>query len=188
METSNLERYLESFGKYIVKQARTNLTKGKKNVDKNLYNSLSFKVVEDSGGFTLELYMADYGTFVDKGVSGTKKAQKYTDYKGETKTTPYKRAKQPPSGLIERWIKKRGIRGRVDKKWKSAGNRGGQFITDKSFAFLISRSIKFNGTKGISFFQRPLMLGLKRFRKEMLSAVKKDILNTLDKAPNTTVK
>ena len=32
------------------------------------------------------------------------------------------------------------------------------------------------------------MLGLKRFRKEMLSAVKKDILNTLDKAPNTTVK
>lgn len=27
MNTSNIERYLESFGKYIVKQSRTNLTK-----------------------------------------------------------------------------------------------------------------------------------------------------------------
>ena len=31
MNTANIERYLNSFGKYIVKQARTNLTKGKKN-------------------------------------------------------------------------------------------------------------------------------------------------------------
>ena len=42
MNTENLERYLESFGKYIVKQARTNLTKGKKNVSKDLYNSIKF--------------------------------------------------------------------------------------------------------------------------------------------------
>ena len=27
----NIERYLESFGKYVVKQARTNLTKARKN-------------------------------------------------------------------------------------------------------------------------------------------------------------
>ena len=40
----NLERYLNSFGKYVIKQARTNLTKGKKNVNKKLYNSLKFKV------------------------------------------------------------------------------------------------------------------------------------------------
>ena len=34
MKTENLERYLNSFGKYMVQQSRTNLTKGKKNVDK----------------------------------------------------------------------------------------------------------------------------------------------------------
>ena len=41
MKTDNIERYLNSFGKYIVKQSRTNLTKGKKNVSKELYNSIS---------------------------------------------------------------------------------------------------------------------------------------------------
>ena len=45
MKAKNLERYLESFGKYIVKQARTNLTKGKKNVSKDLYNSIKFEVL-----------------------------------------------------------------------------------------------------------------------------------------------
>lgn len=30
MKTDNIERYLNSFGKYIVQQAKTNLTKGKK--------------------------------------------------------------------------------------------------------------------------------------------------------------
>jgi len=48
METNNLERYLESFGKYIVKQARTNLTKRGKNSSKELYNSLSYKVQKKS--------------------------------------------------------------------------------------------------------------------------------------------
>ena len=44
MKTKNTARYLESFGKYIVKQARTILTKKKKNVTKDLYDSLKFKV------------------------------------------------------------------------------------------------------------------------------------------------
>ena len=34
MKTQNIERYLNSFGKYIVQQSRTNLTKGKKNANK----------------------------------------------------------------------------------------------------------------------------------------------------------
>ena len=44
MKTENIERYLESFGKYIIKQSRTNLTKAKKNLTKDLYNSLKFTV------------------------------------------------------------------------------------------------------------------------------------------------
>ncbi len=41
-----LERYLNSFGKYVVKQSRANLSRKKKNVSKELYNSLEFKVVK----------------------------------------------------------------------------------------------------------------------------------------------
>ena len=45
MKTDNIERYLNSFGKYIVQQAKTNLSKGKKNVSKDLYNSIRYKLV-----------------------------------------------------------------------------------------------------------------------------------------------
>ena len=72
METDNIERYLNSFGKYVVKQSRTNLTKEKKNVNKDLYNSIKYKLKITNKGFSVDFYMLDYGTFVDKGVSGKK--------------------------------------------------------------------------------------------------------------------
>jgi len=163
----NVERYLNSFGKYVVKQARTNLTKGKKNVNKALYNSIKFEVFANAKEITINFYMLDYGSFVDEGVSGNKKAQTYKDYKGKTVTSSFSfKSKQPPSGIIEKWIKQRGIKGR-DKK--------GRFTTRKSLAFLIARSIKIRGIKSTSFFQRPLELGMKNFSENYAEALKKDI-------------
>ena len=171
MKTDNIEKYLNSFGKYIVKQSRTNLTKGKKNVSKELYNSISFKVVTDADGFSVQFYMADYGTFVDKGVSGNKQTRRYKDYTGKTVTSPYKyTTKQPPSKLLDKWVVKRGIAPR-DKK--------GRFVSRKSISFLIARSIKVKGIKSTSFFQRPMQLGLKNFSKDLLGNLKVDIMNSL---------
>ena len=175
MDTANLERYLDSFGKYVVQQSRTNLTKGKKNVSKDLYNSISFKVITTAEGFSVQFYMDSYGAFVDKGVSGTEVKRSFKDYKGRTITSPYKyTTKQPPSRVLDKWIVKKGIAPRDEK---------GRFMSRKSISFLIARSIKRKGIQGISFFQKPLMLGLKQFGKEMLGAVKDDIINGL-----TTVK
>ena len=175
MKTDNIERYLNSFGKYIVKQSRTNLTKGKKNVSKELYNSISFKVVTDANGFSVQFYMADYGTFIDKGVSGNKQTRSYKDYKGQTITSPYKYTnKQPPSKLLDKWIVKKGIAPRDEK---------GRFISRKSISFLIARSIKAKGIKSTSFFQRPMQLGLENFSKDLLGNIKQDIIEGL-----TTVK
>ena len=68
MNTANLERYLNSFGKYVVQQSRANLTKAKKNDTKDLYNSISFKVTTNAQGVSVQFFMDNYGTFVDKGV------------------------------------------------------------------------------------------------------------------------
>ena len=57
----------------------------------------------------------------------------------------------------------------------------------KSLTFLIARSIGRNGIQGISFFQKPLGLGLKQFGKDLLGNVKEDILNTLNKESITQV-
>ena len=174
MKTEALERYLNSFGKQVVNRAKGNLQKAKGG-GTNLEKSLSFKVVTSAEGFSVQFYMDSYGTFVDKGVSGTEVKRSFKDYKGRTITSPYKyTTKQPPSRVLDKWIVKKGIAPRDEK---------GRFMSRKSISFLIARSIKRKGIQGISFFQRPLQLGLKDFGKEMLGAVKDDIINGL-----TTVK
>ena len=173
MKTDNIERYLNSFGKQVVNRAKGNLQKAKGG-GTALEQSIRFEVVSDADGFTLQFYMADYGTFQDKGVSGNKQQQKYKDYKGKVITSPYKYTnKQPPPGILAKWISKKGIKGR-DKK-------SGRFITNLSLAFIIGRAIKRAGIKSLSFFQKPLGLGLKQFGKDLLGNVKQDIIDSLNK-------
>ena len=169
MNLPSLERYLKSFGKQVVKQAKGNLSKaGKKGA---LSNSIDFFVIKKGGSITVRFKMNSYGAYVDKGVSGTDKKRSYKDYKGKSKSSPFKyKTKQPPSSIIEKWIKRKGLKGR-DKK--------GRFITHKSLSFLIARSIKSKGIQGISFFQKPLMLGMKQFNKNFSKAIKEDILNNI---------
>ncbi len=182
MKTEALERYLNSFGKQVVNRAKGNLQKAKGG-GTNLEKSIDFKVTNNTEGFAVQFFMADYGTFVDKGVSGTNKTRSFKDYEGKVISSPYKfgtgssrvgKAKGGMSGIMAKWVKKKGFQWR-DKK--------GRFMSRKSMGYIIARSIYSKGIQGISFFQKPLMLGLKQFGKEMLGAVKDDIINGL-----TTVK
>ena len=171
MNTDNIERYLNSFGKQVVNRAKGNLQKAKGG-GTALEGSIKFEVVPDSDGFSVKFYMADYGTFVDKGVSGNKKKQKFKDYLGKINSSPYKyTTKQPPPNILAKWISKKGMKGR-DKKT-------GRFISHMSLAFIIGRKIKRDGIKSLAFFQKPLGLGLKQFGSDLLGNVKEDILNNL---------
>jgi len=169
MDIPALERYLKSFGSQVVREAKGNLSAAGKGGA--LANSIDFFVIRKGGSVTIRFKMADYGKYVDKGVSGNKVRRTFTDIDGKTKTSPFKyTTKQPPSGIIERWIKRKGLKGR-DKK--------GRFITHKSLSFAIARSIKKKGIQGISFFQKPMMLGMKEFGDKFGSAIKEDILNSI---------
>ena len=171
MNTDNIERYLNSFGKQVVNRAKGNLQKAKGG-GTALEGTIRFKVITDADGFSVQFYMSNYGTFVDKGVSGNKKIQKYKDYLGKVINSPYKyTTKQPPPDILAKWISKKGLKGRDAKT--------GRFISHKSLAFIIGRKIKRDGIKGISFFQKPLGLGLKQFGSELLGNVKQDILDNL---------
>ena len=173
MNTKNIERYLNSFGRQVVNRAKSNLQKAKGG-GTAIEQSIRFEVVTDSDGFTVNFYMTDYGTFLDKGVSGNKQQQKFKDYKNKVIASPYKyTTKQPPPSILAKWISKKGIKGR-DKK-------SGRFISNLSLAFIIGRAIKRDGIKSLSFFQKPLGLGLKQFGKDLLGNVKQDIINELNK-------
>jgi hypothetical protein len=173
MNTDNIERYLNSFGKQVVNRAKGNLQKAKGG-GTALEGTIRFEVVADAEGFSVQFYMSNYGTFVDKGVSGNKQIQKYKDYLGKVINSPYKyTTKQPPPDILAKWISKKGLKGRDAKT--------GRFISHKSLAFIIGRKIKRDGIKSLSFFQKPLGLGLKQFGKDLLGNVKQDIIDTLNK-------
>ena len=178
MKTDNIERYLESFGKQVVAQAKTTLNY-KKGGDSKLEESIKFEVVTTPDGFTVQFYMSSYGQFVDKGVSGTQTERTFKDYKGKVIKTPYsyknsKGHSQPPSKALDKWVVRKGIAPR---------DASGKFMSRKSITFLIARSIGRKGIQGISFFQKPLGLGLKQFGKDLLGNVKEDIINSI-----TTIK
>tara|TARA_R110002153_G_scaffold135057_1_gene284565 strand:+ start:328 stop:861 length:534 start_codon:yes stop_codon:yes gene_type:complete len=171
MDTKNVERYLNSFGKQVVNRAKANLGKAKGGSTK-LAQTIKFEVKPDADGFVVKFYMADYGTFLDKGVSGNKKKQSYKNYENQTESSPYSyTTKQPPPNILSKWIKKKGIKGR-DKK-------SGRFISNLSLAFIIGRAIKRDGIKSLSFFQKPLGLGMKQFGKDLLGAITTDITDEL---------
>ena len=173
MKTDNIERYLESFGKQVVNRSKGNLQRAGKGG--KLEDSIKFEVITTPDGFTVQFYMSSYGQFVDKGVSGTQTKRTFKDYKGKVIKTPYsyknsKGHSQPPSRALDKWVVKKGIAPR---------DASGKFMSRKSITFLIARSIGRKGIQGISFFQKPLGLGLNQFGKELLGNVKEDIINSL---------
>tara|TARA_R110000851_G_scaffold38729_2_gene99166 strand:- start:2848 stop:3384 length:537 start_codon:yes stop_codon:yes gene_type:complete len=171
VNTDNIERYLESFGRQVVKDSRDLMQKAKGST--SLGNSIRFTVTKEEGGFSTKFYMEEYGQFLDKGVSGNKVKQSYTNYDGQKKSSPGKgyTTAHPPTGIIEKWIKRKGLKGR--------NKETGRFIKDKSFAFAIAKSIQKKGIKSLSFFQKPLGLQFKKLEKDFLKILTLDIRNNL---------
>jgi len=170
MDTKNIERYLNSFGGQVVKDSKTLLKKEKG--DTALGKSIRFKVVPTAKGFDTKFYMDDYGTFLDKGVSGNKKKQSFKDYKGRGMSSPYSyTTKGPPIDILSKWIKRKGIKPKGLGRGRSKDT--GQFVS--GFAYLISRKIKREGIKSISFFQKPLGLYYRELKDDLLKKLKLDI-------------
>ena len=157
MQLKSLNEVLNKFGKYVVQQSRSNLTKGKKNVDKKLYNSLDYEI--KAKPLSIEFSMESYGQFQDKGVSGT--MRKYN--------TPFSfTTKQPPSKPIADWAKKRNIRLRDSRGRFTRGNYN-------TIGFLIARSIKKKGLKPSLFFTKPFEKGFQRLGKDLRDGFINDI-------------
>ena len=143
---------LNKFAKYVIQQSRSNLTKGKKNASKELYNSLGYEVSESAKGTSLAFKMVDYGTYQDRGVSGTEK--KYN--------TPYSYTnKMPPRKAFDKWTIRKGIAPR---------GKGGKFLSRETLKFLIAKSVFEKGIKASMFFTKPFQAAFKRLPDDLLEA------------------
>lgn len=170
---SEFKQAMEKYARYVVQQARSNLSKGRNNASKQLYNSLSYEVKQNrtSGGqfatgYNAEFFMEEYGIYQDQGVHGAKSS--YV----ENRNSPFRyKTKQPPTRAFDKWIKTKGIKGR-DKKT-------GRFISDQSLKFLIARSIKNKGIRASMFFTKPFEAGIKKYENDIAIGYGDDILRQL---------
>ena len=71
MKLAELEIVVNKFAKYVVQQAKSNLSKKGKRASGKLYNSIKPKIDVRPEGFYVYFDMEDYGVFQDKGVRGT---------------------------------------------------------------------------------------------------------------------
>ena len=160
-ETNNA---LNRFAKHVIQQSRTNLTKGRKNYKKSLYNSLRSELTTSPNSFSLFFIMNEYGVFQDKGVSGTEK-------KYNTKFS-YKN-KMPPIKPLADWAKFRRIRLRNEKGQFAKGNY-------KTIGYFIARSIQKKGIKPSLFFTKPFERAFKDLPEDLIEAYGLDLDNFID--------
>jgi len=153
MDLKNTEALIKRFRDYVIQQSRSNLSKKRKNNTKELYNSIKGEIVSERDYSIVGFSMADYGMYQDQGVKGKSSSAKAPN-------SPFKFGSKSGTkgGLtngIERWVKQKGIQFR-DKK-------SGKFISYKSTAFLITRSIYHTGLRPSLFFTKPFKAGKKKY-------------------------
>jgi|TARA_B110000259_G_C13963030_1_gene381458 hypothetical protein len=177
MDATNLKKILDDYGKYVVQQAKSNLTKDVNKFGGNkgggpLYNSIEYKPTYETNYFLLDFLMEDYGPFVDKGVRG--KTSTYPETAAALSQFRYGSGTGPVGGLtkgVNQWIKQ--------KKFQWRDKKTGRFLSYESMSFLIARSIYNKGLKANMFFTKPFERGLKRLGDDLFAAFELDIENAI---------
>jgi len=156
-------KLLEQYKNYVIQQARANLSKGRNNLSKTLYNSLKGEIVAEDNyaivGFRMELY----GQFLDEGVKGAMPGM-VNNGKQKAPNSRFRFTnKRPPAGVIADWAKKRGIRLRDEDGKFQKGNY-------KTLGFIIANRIYAQGIKPTLFFTKPYEAGFKKYINDKMPA------------------
>jgi hypothetical protein len=164
----SVENELNKFGKFIVQQSRSNLSKAKKKDRSALYKSINYNLEVGKRSFALSFSMEDYGKFVDKGVKGVSSSSKAPN-------SPYKfgTGSGRKGGLTD------GINGWVKRKRFQFRDKKGKFLSYESTAFIVRRSIWFTGLRTTNFFERPFELAFKKLPDELIKAYGLTVENLL---------
>ena len=164
MELKEIKSALNAFGKYVVQQARTNLTKGRRNFSNDLYKSLDYSIDKVGEGMKIIFEMEDYGMYQDRGVRGTKSGRSLSGFKYRESSNLV--GLEYHTGIFSKWAKYIRIQPR-DKK--------GRFGSYKTMGFILARSIKEKGIKPSLFFTKPFEAGLKRLPPDIEKALREDL-------------
>jgi hypothetical protein len=149
-KAENTRLALNKFGKYLVAESRKNLTKKKKNVTGNLYQSLDYEITTGPNSLDFDFLMAEYGEWVDKG---------------------RKAGKMPPFGAIYAWTARRRLQFK---------DNSGKFLSYAETARKVMIKIKAKGIEPSNFYSRPFQLGFEKLPTEIQEAYGLDVEDFLE--------
>ena len=169
-ESESIQKELSRFGKYVIQQSRSILSKQRYNDSKKLYNSLKFDVKNSNDVFNLSFSMEDYGVYQDQGVKGAGQARKTTSkykrtnnkgkmWKQKAPNSPFsykKNGKKPPASAFEKYAKSVG-----------------------ASPFAIAYSVWAQGLKPTMFFTKPFEAAFERLPDDLLDGFDFNIENIL---------
>ena len=157
-KTEEVQKELSAFGKYVVKQSRSMLTKGRHNDSKKLYNSIGFDLKVMRQSFSMSFFMQDYGAYQDEGVRGA-----YSNKKAPNSPFRFKRNKKISPRHFKQWAKKRGIS-----------------------PFAVARSVWTKGLKPTMFFTKPFEDAFLRLPEDVIEKFGLDVDEFLEQVTQGT--
>jgi len=169
IQYTELGKAIKKYGKYVIQQSKSNLTKQKKGGGP-LYNSLEYKIqdLKELGNpYILDFFFEDYGNYVDKGVRGVNST--YSETRAAMSPFQYGSGTGPKGGLtkgIDKWLRQKKFR------WR---DKLGRYVSYKSMRYLIVQKIYFQGLKASLFFTKPFEAGLNKYNKDIIDGFVKDI-------------
>jgi len=161
----NLKNTLDKFGKNVVQQSRSRLTKAKKNASKSLYNSIKFNI--DTVNNTISFSMNNYGKFVDQGVRGAGGVRKTTS-KYNKRNNKGKLWKIKGKDSIYKFGKSGGISAKHFKKWA---------LSKGLNEYAVAKAVYHQGFDKTEFFTKSLEQQYKKLPEEVLKAFSLDLDN-----------
>lgn len=181
MQLLETNQVLQKWGRYVVQQSRSNLTRGEKNYNKKLYKSIRYLVTEKQDATLLSFSMLDYGKFQDLGVKGKdpSKVSPNAKIKGQqAPLSPFRfRNKIPPTKPLAEWAKAKNVRLRDEKgKFKK-----GSYNT---IGYIIAKNIYYRGISPSMFFTRPFERAFKKYDTDLAYAIATDIGNEIARQNN----
>ena len=176
MQLLETVQVLQKWGRYVVQQSRSNLTRDKKNYNKSLYKSIDYLVSERRDSTFISFSMLDYGKFQDKGVKGKdpSKVSPNAKIKGQqAPNSPFRfRNKIPPTKPLADWAKAKNVRLRDDKGKFKKGNYN-------TIGYIIAKNIYFRGIKPSLFFTKPFERAFFKYDVELATAIATDLGNEI---------
>ena len=178
MQLEKVNKTIQMFRDYVIKESKDNLNRSKHNNTKGLYNSIKGEIVTEDKYTIVGFSMDNYGLFVDKGVKGAdpSKVSKNAKITGQqAPDSPFSfKSKRPPSKFLEDWAKKKNIRLRDEKGRFKQGSY-------KTIGMIIAKNIWARGIKPSLFFTKPFEAGYKKYIEvDLIKAFGQDIDTIID--------